>query len=103
MWEIRIIFKINKKKGYYAKIENGFNFGSGCFFDCQLCSARHGINTATKKELVTLNGVGKKKADRIIEYREEHPFEKIEDLKNVQGISQKTLDKNKDLITVKDE
>ncbi|MDA3918922.1 MAG: helix-hairpin-helix domain-containing protein [Deltaproteobacteria bacterium] len=61
------------------------------------------INTATKKELVTLNGVGKKKADRIIEYREEHPFEKIEDLKNVQGISQKTLDKNKDLITVKDE
>jgi competence protein ComEA len=61
------------------------------------------INTATKKELVTLNGVGKKKADRLIEYREEHPFEKIEDLKNVQGISQKTLDKNKDLITVKDE
>ena len=61
------------------------------------------INTASKKELRTLKGVGPKKADRIIEYRKEHPFEKIEDLKNIKGISQKTLDKNKGLITVKDE
>jgi competence protein ComEA len=61
------------------------------------------INTATKEELVTLKGVGKKKADRIIKYREENPFKTIEEFMNVKGISQKTLDKNKDLITVKDE
>ncbi len=60
------------------------------------------INTATKEELVTLKGVGKKKADRIIEYREKNHFKTIEELMNVKGISQKTLDKNKDLITVKD-
>ena len=61
------------------------------------------INTATKKELTTLKGVGDKIADRIIEYRKEHSFKKIEDLMEVKGIGQKVFDKNKDLITVKDE
>jgi competence protein ComEA len=61
------------------------------------------INTASKKELITLKGIGKKKADRIIEYREEHPFKTIEELMKVKGIGQKFIDKNKDLITVKDE
>jgi len=61
------------------------------------------INTASKKELTTLKGIGDKIADRIIEYREKHPFKKIEDLMDVKGIGQKVFDKNKDLITVKDE
>ncbi|MDA3918919.1 MAG: helix-hairpin-helix domain-containing protein [Deltaproteobacteria bacterium] len=61
------------------------------------------INTASKKELITLEGVGKKTADRIIEYRKEKPFEKKEELMNVKGIGKKKFDKNKDLITVKDE
>lgn len=42
------------------------------------------------------------KENRIIEYRKDHPFEKIEDLMSVKGIGQKLFDKNKDLITVKD-
>ncbi len=61
------------------------------------------INTASKKELKTLDGVGKKVADRIIEYRKNKPFEKIEDFMNVKGIGKKKFEKNKDLITVKDE
>jgi len=61
------------------------------------------INTATKKELTTLKGVGDKIADRIIEYRKEHSFKTIEDLMEVKGIGQKIFDNNKDLITVKDE
>ena len=61
------------------------------------------INTASKKELITLDGVGKKAADRIIEYRKDKPFEKIEELMNVKGIGKKKFEKNKDLITVKDE
>jgi len=61
------------------------------------------INTASQKELTTLKGVGNKIAIRIIEYRKAHPFKKIEDLMNVKGIGEKVFDKNKDLITVKDE
>ena len=61
------------------------------------------INNASKKELVTLKSVGDKIADRIIEYRKAHPFKTIEELMNVKGIGQKVFDKNKGLITVKDE
>ena len=73
---------------------------------CQPVMAGKGkinINTASTKELTKLNGVGDKMAVRIIEYRKAHPFEKIEELMNVKGIGQKVFDKNKDLITVKDE
>lgn len=50
------------------------------------------INTATKDELMRLNGVGEKKAETIIEYREENGlFNKKEDLMNIPGIGQKTF------------
>ena len=61
------------------------------------------INTATKKELVTLKHVGDKLADRIIEYREAHPFQNTEDIMQVKGIGQKVYEANKDVITVKNE
>jgi competence protein ComEA len=73
---------------------------------CQPVMASKGkinINTASQKELVTLNGVGEKIAERIIEYRKDHPFKTIEELMNVKGIGQKLFDKNKDLIKVKDD
>ena len=44
------------------------------------------LNNATKKELMMLKGIGEKTADKIIEYRKKHCFEKIEDLKNIKGI-----------------
>jgi len=61
------------------------------------------INSATKKELVTLKHVGDKIADRIIEYRKAHPFEKPEDIMKVKGVGQKVFDANKQLITIKDD
>ncbi len=72
---------------------------------CQPVMAGKGkinINTASKKELITLKGVGNIIADRIIEYRKVHPFKKVEDLMNVKGIGPKLFDKIKDLITIKD-
>ena len=66
-------------------------------------SGKININTATKEQLVTLNGVGDKLADRIIEYRKDNPFEKPEDIMKVKGVAQKIFDANKELIIVKDE
>ncbi len=59
------------------------------------------INTATAEELSTLEGIGEKKAESIIEYRDNHGhFTKVEDLKNVKGIGDKIFEKIKDQITV---
>jgi competence protein ComEA len=58
------------------------------------------INTATAEQLQELPGIGKKVAERIIEYREKNQFEKPEDLMQVKGIGAKKYEKIKDLITV---
>ena len=49
------------------------------------------INTATVDELVTLPGVGKKLAERIVEARGEKRFDSLEDLERVKGIGKKML------------
>ena len=49
------------------------------------------INTATVEELVTLPGVGKKLAERIIQARREKRFDSLSDLERVKGIGKKML------------
>lgn len=57
------------------------------------------INQATLKELTSLPGIGKKRANDIIEYREKNGnFSSIEDVKKVDGIGKDTIEKIKDLI-----
>lgn len=58
------------------------------------------INTASAAELAeSLNGVGMKKAEAIILWREEHgPFTSKEQLLEVKGIGEVTLAKNSDRI-----
>lgn len=59
------------------------------------------INTATKEELLTINGIGESKADSIIKYREENGnFKTIEDIKNVSGIGDSLFEKIKEYITI---
>ena len=58
------------------------------------------LNTAGKKELITLSGIGAKKAEAIIEYRKVDCFKSIEELAKVKGIGKKTVEKNKDNLTV---
>lgn len=64
-------------------------------------SGKINLNQAEKEELMTLNGVGEKKAEKIIEYREDNgSFKSIEDLKNVNGIGEKTFESLKESITI---
>ena len=59
------------------------------------------LNTASKEQLMQLTGIGDKKADEIIAYRQQNGnFKTIDDLKNVSGIGDKTFEKISSQITV---
>ena len=63
--------------------------------------SRININTATSQELQTLRGIGPTMAQRIVEYRQRSSgFSTIDDLTNVKGIGEKTLEKIRDSIAV---
>jgi competence protein ComEA len=54
------------------------------------------LNQANLQQLQTLNGVGEKKAQAIIEYRQKNGgFKTVDELVNVKGIGPKLLEKNK--------
>lgn len=59
------------------------------------------INTADTRELIKLSGIGEVKAAAIVAYREEHgAFSSVEELLNVKGIGEKTLEKIRGYVTV---
>ena len=56
---------------------------------------------AGAEELMTLTGIGKSRAEAIIQYRQEvGPFRSIEDIMNVSGIKESAFEKIRDDITV---
>jgi competence protein ComEA len=62
---------------------------------------RINVNTAPSSELVVLPGIGPKKAEAIVLYREANgPFATVDDLIQVKGIGPKTMEKLRPLITV---
>jgi competence protein ComEA len=60
------------------------------------------INTAEAAELMTLDGIGPKVAEKILEYRRLHgPFQRPEDLRKVQGVGRGLFERNRERIVVK--
>ena len=60
------------------------------------------INSATAEQIASaMSGIGESKAKAIVDYRSSHgKFKSIQDLENVDGVGSKTLEKNKEKITL---
>ena len=95
--------KIIPSKTIVKEIENKIicpdTSNDACISDNDKQTGLININTASIEELTTLPGIGESKAKKIIEYREETPFETIEDIKNVSSIGDSAFDKIKNNIT----
>lgn len=62
---------------------------------------RININTADTATLTKLKGIGMRKAELIVKYREQHGrFASVEDLTKVRGISDKFIAANREHLTV---
>ena len=72
------------------------NSGKGSSTNTNVFNSKQGtvnINMATLEELQTIKGIGKKKAEAILQYRKEHgAFRTKEDLLQVKGIGKKALE-----------
>ncbi|MCR4711023.1 MAG: ComEA family DNA-binding protein [Clostridia bacterium] len=59
------------------------------------------LNTATSEELQRIPGIGPVTAEKILKYREENgPFTDLEELLEISGIGEKTLERMKDYLTI---
>lgn len=60
------------------------------------------INSASADEMASVPGLGEKKSQAIVKFREKHgPFARVEDLKKVDGIGDKLFEKIRQYVTVK--
>lgn len=59
------------------------------------------INTADKDTLMLVKGIGEKRAEAIIRYREKNgPFKSLQHLLEIRGVGQSFIEKNRSKLTV---
>lgn len=65
-----------------------------CLAGIGLACAAVNINTATVEQLDAVKGIGASKAKAIVDYRNKNgPFKSVDDLKNVKGFGEKSVNK----------
>ena len=63
---------------------------------CSFLFAEINLQTASKEELMSIKGIGEKKAEQIIEYRKTNTINTAEDLKNIKGFGDSIVGNVKD-------
>ena len=63
---------------------------------CSFLFAEINLQTASKEELMSVKGIGEKKAEQIIEYRKTNTITKADDLKNIKGFGDSIVGNVKD-------
>jgi len=58
------------------------------------------ISTAQIRILSTIKGIGKKRAEAIVKYREKHCFKGISELVNIKSIGKKIVEKIENNINI---
>lgn len=67
----------------------------------QSSSNKVSLNTASVEQLMQLSGVGQKKAEAIVQYRQKNgKFNSIDELQQVKGIGSSLFNKNKDKLAL---
>ena len=81
--------------------ELGVSEGSGAIVGISLEQEKVNINTASQSELESLPKIGPVTAKKIIDWRENNGgFKSVDDLAKISGISSKTIEEIKELVTV---
>ena len=69
--------------------------------EAKATAAKVNINTADEAGLMSVKGIGEKRAKAIIEYRQKNgPFKTVDDLTKVKGIKAKAFSRIKDQVTI---
>jgi competence ComEA-like helix-hairpin-helix protein len=76
----------------YASVKSEAHIHRKAALQHEVSVEKVNINTANAQQLATLKGVGPKKADAIIAYRNEHgPFADVNALSSVKGMGSKKI------------
>ena len=71
-------------------------------FSSAVFAGKININNSSAEQIASaMTGIGESKAKAIVDYRSSHgKFKSVQDLENVDGIGSKTVEKNKEKITL---